>query len=199
MSSASYSILPRAVQAFQNRLPLVEVSLNPLTSAEQVSGLLGGSLDLGILRDQGAVPGLRQERVLTERLVIVLPEQHHLAGSKAIEPRQLAGEPMILFPYELMPGYLARVTEALEGDGTSLRVAQRTVHQETVLGLVAAGVGLSALPESVASVRMPGVVSRPICGDPATALNTVWQGELGPAARAFADCVLAAGTEVAGM
>ena len=128
-------------------------------------------------------------------LVAVLPERHRLASHAEVPIAELVGEPLVLFPAELMPGYLARITEALESGGATMDVVQRTVHQETVLGLVAAGVGLSILPESVARLRMPGVVARPLDARPTTELSVVWHGAMGAAARAFADHVLEAGAE----
>ena len=195
VSSASYSILPRAVHAFQGRFPQVELTLSPLTSAEQLAGLAEGRLDVGIVRDLVPTPGVRREHVLSEGLVAVLPERHRLASHAEVPIAELVGEPLVLFPAELMPGYLARITEALESGGATMDVVQRTVHQETVLGLVAAGVGLSILPESVARLRMPGVVARPLDARPTTELSVVWHGAMGAAARAFADHVLEAGAE----
>lgn len=203
VSSASYSILPRAVQSFQEQLPLVELSLHPLTSAEQLSWLTERKLDIGIVRDQTPLPGLRREQVLSEQLVAVLPEHHPLAAESQLTAEQLADQPLILFPHDLMPGYLSRIAEVFEKLDAPLNIVQRTVHQETVLGLVAAGVGSSILPASVARITMPGVVSRPlvatsagthqaISANPSTELQIVWHGELSSAARVFTDCVLAA-------
>lgn len=194
VSSASYSLLPRAVQAFQQRLPHIELSLNPLTSAEQLTGLTDRRLDIGIVRDQPPAPELRRHTVLSEPLIAVLPAHHALAAAPALTPAQLATAPLILFPYELMPGYLSRVAEIFEHVTAPLNIVQRTVHQETVLGLVAAGVGASILPASVASITMPGVVSRPIAANPTTELQLVWHGTLGAAAQVFMECVHAATT-----
>ena len=173
----------------------MELTLSPLTSAEQLAGLAEGRLDVGIVRDLVPTPGVRREHVLSEGLVAVLPERHRLASHAEVPIAELVGEPLVLFPAELMPGYLARITEALESGGATMDVVQRTVHQETVLGLVAAGVGLSILPESVARLRMPGVVARPLDARPTTELSVVWHGAMGAAARAFADHVLEAGAE----
>ncbi|MDJ1371212.1 LysR family transcriptional regulator [Gulosibacter molinativorax] len=189
VSSASYTILPRAVQLFQGRLPLIDLQLNPLTSGEQLERMRDGGIDLGIVRDQSAVPGLRLEPVLEERLVVVLPVEHPLSRFETVKVEQLEGEPLVLFAHELMPGYVTRITEVLEANGAMPRVVQRIVHQETVLGLVAAGVGLSVLPESVARISMPGVAVRPLAGDPISRLQLAAPGTLAPAARAFAECV----------
>ncbi|TLM81107.1 LysR family transcriptional regulator [Pseudarthrobacter sp. NamE2] len=169
VSSASYTAIPEALRNFREQRPRVQLVLRPLTSGEQVEQLLDGDLDVGLLRDPGQVPGLAMQRVSAEDLVAVLPEAHPLARNSEIRPDDLSGEPMILFPYRLMPGFVSRVLQLFDGQAPP-RVAQQAIHQETVLGLVAAGIGASLLPESVRRFQMPGVVTRPITGRPQTAL-----------------------------
>ncbi|XAS74471.1 LysR substrate-binding domain-containing protein [Micrococcaceae bacterium Sec5.1] len=170
VSSASYTTIPEAIRAFRQQRPRVELILSPLTSGEQIEQLLDGDLDIGLIRDPGEVPGLTMELVGTEDLVAVLPEAHPLALQEEIRPADLEGEPMILFPYRLMPGFVTRVHRLFDGLETSPQVVQQTIHQETVLGLVAAGLGISILPASVRRFQMPGVLTRPIAGRPQTAL-----------------------------
>ena len=192
VSSASYSTIPEAIRVFRERRPRVELVLSPLTSGEQVEQLLDGELDLGVLRDPGEVPGLVLERVSTEALVAVVPEIHPLASREEIRPQDFQGEPMILFPYRLMPGFVARVLDLFDTAGVSPNVVQQTIHQETVLGLVAAGLGLSILPESVQRFQMPGVVTMPIAGHPQTSLFASRMASLSPAVEEFLHCLRAA-------
>jgi len=149
VSSASYTTVPEAIRTFRQHRPRVDLVLNPLTSGEQIEQLLDGDLDVGLVRDPGDVPGLHLELLSTEDLVVVLPETHPLAGQKEVRAQDLEGEPMILFPYRLMPGFVSRVLRLFEPLAVPPAVVQQAIHQETVLGLVAAGLGISVLPESV--------------------------------------------------
>ncbi len=99
---------------------------------------------------------------------------------------------MILFPYRLMPGFVARVLNLFDTAGVSPNVVQQTIHQETVLGLVAAGLGLSILPESVQRFQMPDLVTRPITGHPQTSLFAARRGSPSPAVDEFLRCLRAA-------
>ena len=191
VSSASYSTVPEAMRAFRQRRPRVDLVLSPLTSGEQVEQLLDGDLDLGIIRDPGNVPGLHLELLGTEDLVAVVPESHPLARSAEVGPEDLAGEPMILFPYKLMPGFVTRILGLFEPLGTAPRVTQQAIHQETVLGLVAAGLGISVLPESVRRFRMPGLAIRPLSGRPQTKLYVAAGKSPSPAAGEFIACLKA--------
>lgn len=190
VSSASYTTIPEAIRIFRERRPRVELMLRPLTSGEQIEQLLDGELDLGLVRDPGEVPGLGFERISAEDLVAVLPQAHPLALCEEVRPEDLEGEPMILFPYRLMPGFVARVMRLFEQLRTPPNVVQQAIHQETVLGLVAAGLGLSILPHSVRRFQMPGVVTRPITGNPQTELYAAVHGaKASPAVQEFMTCL----------
>lgn len=190
VSSASYTTIPEAIRIFRERRPRVELVLSPLTSAEQIEQLLDGELDLGLIRDPGEMPGLRMELVSTEDLVAVLPKAHPLTSVEEIRPEDLEGEPLILFPYRLMPGFVARVLRLFDGLETSPQVVQQAIHQETVLGLVAAGLGMSILPQSVERFQMPGVVCRPLAGSPQTALYAARAMNRVLVADEFVECLL---------
>lgn len=187
VSSASYTAVPEAIRAFRQRRPRIDLVLNPLTSGEQIEQLLDGSLDLGLIRDPGEIPGLNLELLSTEDLVVVLPDTHRLAAAEEIRPQELEGEPMILFPYRLMPGFVARVLRLF--DPIPPVVVQQAIHQETVLGLVAAGLGISVLPESVQRFQMPGVTTRPFVGRPQTELHVARALGRAPAVDDFISCL----------
>ncbi|WP_427132227.1 LysR family transcriptional regulator [Pseudarthrobacter sp. S9] len=192
VSSASYTTVPEAIRAFRQQRPRIDLVLNPLTSGEQIEQLLDGNLDLGLIRDPGDVPGLNLEPLSTEDLVVVIPETHHLASADEVRPQELEGEPMVLFPYRLMPGFVARVLRVFATLPTPPFVVQQAIHQETVLGLVAAGLGISILPESVQRFQMPGVTTRRIVGRPQTELFIARPlGGGSPAAEDFIECLRA--------
>lgn len=189
VSSASYTTVPEAIRAFRQLRPRVDLVLHPLTSGEQVEQFLDGNLDLGLIRDPGDVPGLNLELLSSEDLVVVLPEAHRLAAAQDIRPQDLEGEPMILFPYRLMPGFVARVLRLFDSLPTPPMVVQQAIHQETVLGLVAAGLGISVLPESVQRFQMPGVTTRRFAGRPQTELHVARAAGSSPAVDDFVLCL----------
>lgn len=189
VSSASYTTVPEALRAFRLHRPRVDLVLHPLTSGEQIEQLLDGDLDVGLVRDPGDVPGLHLELLSTEDLVAVIPENHPLARQEEIRPEDLQGEPMILFPYRLMPGFVSRVLRLFEPLAVPPAVVQQAIHQETVLGLVAAGLGMSVLPESVDRFQMPGVTTRRLAGRPQTELHVARPLHPSPVVDDFVACL----------
>lgn len=187
VSSASYTVLPEAVRLFRERRPLVELALSPVTTDEQVDLLIEGKLDIGIVRDPVRLPGMELEQIHAEPLVLVLPESHRLAAFSTVAVEDFAKEDFILFPYKHMSGFFSVVHSLFDGHGQP-NIVEQAIHQETILGLVAAGLGMSILPESVARFRMPGVAFRPIDARPQTILYMAC-GTTNPAAETFMECL----------
>ena len=75
-------------------------------------------------------------------------------------------------------------------DSSALRATpQQAIHQETVLGLVAAGLGISVLPESVQRFQMPGITTRRFAGRPQTELYVARAFGRSPAVEDFIMCL----------
>ncbi len=192
VSSASVTVVPRAVRRFRDEHPLVEVELDPLTTNEQLEGLRTGSLDVGLVRAATAPDDIVIEPLLDEDMVAVVPVAHPLADSKSVTPAQLAREKLVLFPRNMMPGFVSAVWELLRDYTTELNVVQEAIHHETVVGLVSAGVGVSILPASVSRVSTPDIVILPIEGAPRTSLKVAYrEGELSVAITDFLTCLQA--------
>src|SRR5699024_12561593 len=108
-----------------------------------------------------------------EQLVVVMTTNHQLAAQVELSPAHLSEVPLVLFPYQSLPGYVTNIMEIFHPIGQSPRMAQRAVNQENVMDLVAAGVGASILPASFSSFSFPGVVAKPITTRPTTRLELV--------------------------
>lgn len=190
VSSANYATLPAAVRHFRSMHPHVQLDLRPLTSAEQIEQLLEGALDVGLLRDPDPNISLRYSNLLTEELVAVIPDNHPLARQKILDPGDLIDEPMILFPYATMPGFVATVLGIFSGENRMPTIVQQAIHQETIMGLVSAGMGFSILPESVSTMQIGGVQTVPINSAQRTELMLAEPMTAGDSAAAdFAQCL----------
>ena len=105
--------------------------------------------------------------------------------------RRLAAEPLVLFPREQAPGFHDLLTGRLAATGTVPRVVQDAPETITIIGLVAAGIGVSPVAASVADLALPGVVYRPLAGAPDTELVVVRaRRRRSPLARAFVAAAL---------
>jgi DNA-binding transcriptional LysR family regulator len=182
VGSALLSIVPGIVQRFRAARPRVGIELRERSTAEQLEAVATGAVDVGLLRPPVAPDAdLVTRTVLRERTVAALPAGHPLAALRRVPLRRLAAEPLVLFPREQAPGYHDLLTGRLAATGTVPVVAQYAPETITIIGLVAAGIGVSPVAASVSNLALPGVVYRPLQGAPATELAAVHRREEGAA------------------
>ncbi|MGW4111407.1 LysR family transcriptional regulator [Actinosynnema sp. NPDC004786] len=151
--------LPMIIRAFRARYPAVALSFTVLPTMSQVERLRTAELDVGLLRPPlpGPADDLELVPVSREPLVAVVPNDHRLAGRRRVDVRSLAGEPFVLFPRHLGPGLHDEITALCRRGGFTPRVAQEAVQMPTIVGLVAAGCGVSIVPGSSAAQPRPDV------------------------------------------
>lgn len=146
--STLFSPLPAAVRAFRERAPGVRVRLRELGPAEHVEALRAGRVDVAIVREPEAEPGLATLPVLREGFVAAVPAGHPLAGRRSIAVAAFRDEPFVLFPREVAPGLHRQVLALCRAAGFEPRVVQEAEEWQTILSLVEAGIGVSLIPES---------------------------------------------------
>ncbi len=187
VGSALLSIVPATVQRFRRARPGVEVELRERSTVEALRALETGVIDVALVRppiDAGA--DLRTEIVIRERTIAAIPAGHELAKLRRIPLARLAGEPLVLFPRSQAPGYHDLLTGRLAATGTSPHVVQYAPEMLTIIGLVAAGIGVSPVPASVAHLALDGVTYRPLNRAPDTELVAVTRaGRESALAQAF--------------
>jgi DNA-binding transcriptional LysR family regulator len=185
LSSLAYSGLTQLLRAFHERSPEVAIEVRELPPAAQIEALKGGDLDVGFVRAPLNEPELASENLRTERLVLALPADHRLAIRERIALGAVAREPFVFFPRERGPAFFDLLLGFCRDSGFTPNIVQEA-PQIDVLALVAAGFGLSILPESVREQRRADIVLRPLIGSPTTELRLVWRrADASPAVARF--------------
>ena len=158
------SVLPAIVRQFRHRYPDIHLELNRLSTEEQVTALLNQTIQVGLLHPPIAAPSLASEVSYREPLIAAIPDIHPLAQevSEPISIKDLANEPFILFPRQVGPTLHDAITSFCQQSGFSPTVVQEAFPQQTILGLVASGLGVSLIHASVECIQQRGVVTRPI-------------------------------------
>ena len=154
VSTADYSILPPLVRSFRRKYPGVALKLLELTNDLQEALLLSGELDLGLSVLPTPAPELRTRVVFREPLIAAVPASYALAkGVLGIRLRNLAHEEFILFPRALSPGLYDLVIAACQRAGFTPSLAQEAIQMQTILGLVAAGLGVAIVPPCMSKLQ----------------------------------------------
>jgi DNA-binding transcriptional LysR family regulator len=157
---------PRFIQAFRERFPAVRVEMGHLSSGAQLQAIADRRIDVGFLRPSHQFapgPDIETRSIWEDELLAVLPSSHRLARARAgVRMADLADEPFILFPRGIGCGLYDHVMGLCSQAGFAPRVAQEAREGVTILALIAAGTGISILPDTYRNASIPGVVLRPI-------------------------------------
>ncbi|MEG8276879.1 LysR family transcriptional regulator [Streptomyces sp. AHA2] len=146
--------VPGLLHAFRADHPRVRFSLVQNYGEAMLERLRAGELDLCLTSPVPDAPDLVARRLDEQKLRLVVPADHALAGRRRIRLAEAAEEMFVT----LEPGYgLRRITDDLcEEAGFTPRIAFEGEEAETLRGLVAAGLGVALLPPP--AVPRPGVV-----------------------------------------
>ncbi|MEF9905975.1 LysR family transcriptional regulator [Streptomyces sp. P9-A2] len=146
--------VPGLLHTFRADHPRIRFSLVQNHGDAMLEGLRTGELDLCLTSPVPDAPDLVARRLDEQKLRLVVPADHRLAGRRRIRLAEAADETFVT----LEPGYgLRRITDALcDRAGFRPRVAFEGEEAETLRGLVAAGLGVALLPPP--AVPRPEVV-----------------------------------------
>jgi LysR family transcriptional regulator, benzoate and cis,cis-muconate-responsive activator of ben and cat genes len=195
--SAMFLPLPEAIVAFRQDFPGVEITLDEMLASEIADGLRKRRINIGFARPGlASEEGFAQRVLLQEPYVAALPAGHAFASRGEISLGELADEPFILYPVQPGPSVTDLIIAACQHSGFSPRIAQEAMHLQTVISLVAAGIGVSLVPWAAArsNSSRPGLafvsLSRPALMAPLTMVRREDDGS--PALRRFMTVVEAA-------
>lgn len=186
--SASNEVLPRLLHRFGQSFPGVEIFLQEMKPDDVVERLLNSRLDVGFFYLPCEEEGLEFRPVSRESFVVALPDGHALAAEPEVELAHLGDEPFILPMRYKMPGLYAQVIEACRAAGFTPWAVQKDVWLiQTIVGLVAGGIGVALVPGSTLSLPRQGVVYRPLRGaTPTVEMAAVWRrGDASAVLRSF--------------
>lgn len=155
--SSTYGIMPGIIRRFRERYPAVALDLHEMPIDEQVAALLEGTIDVGILRPPLADPRLTSRTLASERFVVALPDGHPLAREASVPLRAIASETFIFFTQERSPLFHETINAMCRKEGFEPCVEQHATQIHTMLGLVAAGIGIAIVPDVARNLRLPNV------------------------------------------
>jgi len=163
-SSAPHTVLPKILQAFRSRFAVVTLKLHELSTEQQIEGLDAGSIDVGFIRlpVENMDASLIVKPILREALVLAVPQGHALARLRTVPVRSLAKAPFIRFPRHIAPGLYDQIDWMCSRAGFRPGVVQEALQIQTTISLVAAGLGIAIVPESIESLHPEQVVYRPL-------------------------------------
>lgn len=185
------------LSTFRRRYPDVHIQTRETNTREQIVPLNEGALDLGLMRNTQLPDTLAWERVLREPLLAMVPRDHPLASQPRVSLRELAREPFVFFDPHVGTGLYDDILGLMRRYDLTPAITQEVEEAMTIIGLVAAGLGVSILPASFRRVQLLEMCWLPI--EEQDAVSEMWlvwskHHEQGQAARRFRESLLASAT-----
>jgi DNA-binding transcriptional LysR family regulator len=192
-SSAAFSpIIPRLIRSFRSMLPDVTVSLGEDAAEELIQGLRLNTKDVVFTRSvPESLTGISVVTLVEEPMFAALPSNHELRQKIdiGIDLIALEDERFILYRRPGGPGLYDAIIAACQRAGFNPRVFDEALRLPSTLNFVAAGLGISIVPDSLRRLNIEGVVYAPLRGcDTLTApLNIVYPNAAEGSTRRFVD------------
>jgi DNA-binding transcriptional LysR family regulator len=154
-SSAPFiSAVSQTLSTFRRHYPDVHIQTREINTREQIVPLNEGSLDLGLMRNTQLPDTLAWEVILQEPLMAMIPRDHPLAAQPSVTLAELAQEPFVFFDPHVGTGLYDDILGLMRRYGLSPVITQEVGEAMTIIGLVAAGLGVSILPASFKRVQL---------------------------------------------
>jgi DNA-binding transcriptional LysR family regulator len=130
----------------------IRAEVQHLPTAQQVDRLRDGRVDLGLLHDPGATPGVEAQRLYRgEALAAVVPRAHRLATRDRVRLEDLAGEVLLVVPRGAEPSLHDRAVALSGSGGAAFRELREPPGADVrdLLFAVASGHGVAVAPRSM--------------------------------------------------
>jgi DNA-binding transcriptional LysR family regulator len=147
---------------FQASHPDVSLDARPMPALAQIEALHDETIHIGFFSAGYRDDGFAQLFVWRERLVLAMPQHHPFAGRAAVQLADLQQQRLMMYSR----GSGSQLQNAIIAVLHEERIDPEIVHEggdaETIIGLVAAGRGVSLVPQSWSAFQFPGVTYRPV-------------------------------------
>ncbi|PAP74190.1 LysR family transcriptional regulator [Rubrivirga marina] len=168
--------LAGAIRDFRGEVPGATLDLWETGSRAQADAVREGRADVGLVLLPVDERDLAVRRLGEAPTVVVLPADHRLAGRETVALAELADEPQVAWARDPAPEVYDAYLRASRAAGVEPRVVQEVRHVESLLGLVAAGVGIGTVHQARVQPGYPGVAyARLVEPELTIATGVVWR------------------------
>jgi len=157
-------LFSRTIRRYRQLYPDVALTLHEMTTLHQIDALEARKLDLGFVRPpEIALPEqLSLTTLRRDALLLVVASDSPLARKRKVKVADLAALPWVMYPKESGVGINHAIMGMCRAAGFVPQVAMEAGEAATIIGLVAAGIGVSVLPSPFQSMHLEGAVYRPL-------------------------------------
>lgn len=145
--------------AWHSRFPNVDLRVHELDDRELMIGIESRRLDLAFMTKHTIWPRAVAEPLYREALLVALPVRHRFARRPSLKWETLREETFLVQGWgenQIAREYYSSFF------GSGIRYETHGASKQSILGLVAAGFGLTLVTQAQSEVKVPGVLFRSI-------------------------------------
>jgi DNA-binding transcriptional LysR family regulator len=174
---------------FLQRFPQIELAIVERRRAHLATALRNGMLDILIVTGSMPLPNSHTKRLWSERVFIVLPEEHSLAAREVVYWTDLRDETIILSEYDPGREIEDLLISKLVSPDDRPKIVRHDISRGVVKSLVTMRVGISIVLESDIGANFSGLVYRELrdgAGSSTLGYSAHWRDDnQNPALAAF--------------
>ncbi|WP_458575153.1 LysR substrate-binding domain-containing protein [Paenalcaligenes sp. Me131] len=187
---AAYSVIPRYTRLFSAAWPEVTLQLCEVVSNNLLEQVRRGDIDAAVLLPSEDEQGLNTQTVVAEPLCVALASTHALASEPSLAITQLQDEAFVVAAENAASSLYAAIVKHCQRHGFNPNIRFEVQLQQTVLSLVAEGVGIALVPASMQKAQVAGLQYLPLDDAPLIEQVLVWSpANQNPCLRGFLACV----------
>jgi len=157
-STAFHPQIFRLLRRFQDSFPAITLLPREENMATLMHELQEGLLDAAFVRlPCESSKAFNLKMIASEKMALVLPQGHRLADTPRLSLAALREEPLVLFPREVAPSLYEVIISSCLRAGFQPDNVQQSPQISSAINMVAAGFGITIIPDSLRSIQLPGV------------------------------------------
>lgn len=187
-------LFPSVINTYRKQFPHVALVVKEMVTMRQIDAIDQRILDIGFIRPPAKeiAPDINLATLRHDPLILVAPSNHRLARKASITVRDLKDEAFVMFVQDSGTGTYPEILRLCRKAGFEPTISMEAREPSVIISLVAAGFGISILPESYRCIRIKGACYRPIA-DSSAVMQLILasrRSEVSPPAEAFSRLAL---------
>lgn len=150
------------IQRFKSAHPNYQIQITDLAPSAQLSAIKADELDGGFIgaKPEGGMKGFKFVVWAVEPLMLACPETHELAKLDILSWKNLKNLNWVMVARQAAPAFRQQFSKLDKTYRLSAKILQESERAPAILTMVAAGCGVSMVPQSLGHLVPKGVVYR---------------------------------------
>lgn len=169
--------LPQIIRLFRSKFPLVDIDLHEMVPRQQLEALLDHHIDLGFFskNELESANDVAFQHLMDVHLRLALTPGHRLTKLRRIPLKKLKDEKFIIFKRSAAPATHDFILQACRSAGLEPNIVKQSDRAQSILDLVAAGIGVAIVPHHFQRYRTELVLRQLSPSLPTLSLCMAWR------------------------